>query len=231
MLLRRLVVVGLVGLISAAANFATAEDAGSPNANYVVGLDGVDFVDPSDAFRDNRFEISMSDGTGPRFSNFSPSPTRAPSEPSDYRRYEVALTARSSNGIDVSFAQRAGLGFNREGDVERETRASEFRLGRLTGSDRNDRRSSAPRWYIFAGSEDEAITWGPSDRNQFGGARSSFSVQDRVEIGDMQAGVTYERDGWQASLAYVQREISVTTGARTFSEDEDFAGFTWTMRH
>ena len=58
MLSRRLVVVGLVGLISFAANFATAEDAGAPKANFVA-LDGINFVDPSDAFADNRFEVQI----------------------------------------------------------------------------------------------------------------------------------------------------------------------------
>jgi hypothetical protein len=229
MLLRKLVVVGLVGLVSFAANFATAEDAGAPKSNY-VGLDGVNFVDPSDVFSDNRFELSVGEAEAPRFVNLTPSLTREARRDAEYRRAEVAVTARDVSGFDVSFAQRAGVGFNREGDVESRSRASELRLGRRLGS-RRDRPSSEPRWYIFAASEDEALTWGPADRTEFGGSRSSFSVQDRVEIGDMQAGITYERDGWQASLAYVQREISVTTGARTYYENEDFAGLTWTMRH
>jgi hypothetical protein len=226
MLIRKLVVVGLVGLVSFAANFATAQDAGAPQASY-VGLDGVDFVDPSNVFTDNRFEFRVGEGDAPRFSTLSP--VVRETDPS-YRRAEVAVTARGAAGFDVRFAQRAGLGFNRQGDVESELRASELRLGR--GLDvRRDQPSREPRWYIFAASEDEALTWGPADRSEFGGSRSSFSVQDRVEIGDMQAGITYERDGWQASLAYVQREISVTSGSRTYSHDEDFTGVTLTMRH
>jgi hypothetical protein len=36
----------------------------------------------------------------------------------------------------------------------------------------------------------------------------------------------------QASLAYVEREISVrTAGSQTISSDESFAGLTLTMRH
>jgi hypothetical protein len=229
MLLRKLVVVGLVGLVSFAANFATAEDAGAPKANY-VGLDGVNFVDPSDVFTDNRFQVSISDGSAARFGNLAPTGNRQERRDENYRRAELAVTARGAAGFDVSFAQRAGIGFNREGDVESRSRASELRLGRGLRVSR-DQPSAQPRWYIFAASEDEALTWGPTGRSEFGGSRSSaFGVQDRVEIGDMQAGVTYERDGWQASLAYVQREVSVTTGARTISHDEDFAGFTLTMR-
>lgn len=228
MLLRKLVVVGLVGFFSFAANIATAEDAGGPSSNY-VGVDNANFVDPSEIFGD-RFNLTLGEASGPRFSNLSPADAPDYASGADSRGYELALTARGAAGFDVSFAQRASVGFNRDGDIERESRTSELRLGRGLGV-RRDRPSSTPRWYIFAASEDEALTWGPSQRTAFGGSGSSFSVQDQVEIGDIQAGIAYERDGWQASLAYVEREISVTTGSRTVSQDEDFAGFTLTMRH
>ncbi|MBC7767870.1 MAG: hypothetical protein H7124_03715 [Phycisphaerales bacterium] len=226
MLLRRLVVVGLVGFVSLAANIATAEDAGAPHSTF-VGVDNAIFVDPSDVFV-SRFDLSFSETSEARFSGFTPSPPSAEENgSSDYRRYEVELFARTSSGLDVSFAQSAGLGFNRQGDIERESRGSELRFGRV----RRDETTSEPTWYFFAASEDEALTWRPGTTNDFGGRGASFTVQDRVEIGDMQAGVTYERDGWQASLAYVQREVSVRTGARTVSQDEDFTGVTLTMRH
>ena len=230
MLIRKLVVVGLVGIVSFAANFATAEDAGAPQDNF-VGLDGVDFVDPDTVFADNRFELRLSEGAAPRFSSLTPvGQDREQSDP-NYRGAELAVTARGAGGFDVTFAQRAGVGFNRQGDVERRSRASELRLGRGLGMERDDEPSREPRWYIFAASEDEALTWGPPSRTEFGGSGSSFSVEDRVEIGDIQAGITYERDGWQASFAYVEREISVRTGSRTVSHDEDFTGLTLTMRH
>ena len=139
--------------------------------------------------------------------------------------------ASATNGLDVSFAQRGGLGFNREGDIERQSRASELRLGRGLRGMRREERSSEPTWYFFAASEDEALVWRPGVRNEFGGQSASFAVQDQVEIGDLQAGVTYEANGWQASIAYVEREISVHAGSETFSQDEAFAGFTLTMRH
>jgi hypothetical protein len=229
MLLRKLVVVGLVGFVSFAANIATAEDAVGPSASF-VGASGVDFADPSQAFPD-RFQINTGQDLGARFAAF------APAEPSDRvtsdsRRYQVELVASSAAGYDLAFAQRAGLGFNQQGDVEREMRGSELRLGRGLRSMPRDRPSAQPTWYVFAASEDEALIWRPGfQRNAFGGAGPSFALQDRVEIGDMSAGITYERYGVQASLAYVQREISVRSGARTYSQDSDFAGFTLTMRH
>lgn len=225
MLLRKLVVVGLVGFVSLAANIATAEDAGAPHPSF-VGVDNANLVDPNAVFA-NRFDVGFSEASPARFSQFTPTDQARDARGGDYRHYEVELVARGAGGLDVSFAQRAGLGFNRQGDVDRQSRGSELRFGRVE----QQRHSREPTWYFFAASEDEALTWRPGVRSEFGGQGAGFNVQDRVEIGDLQAGVTYERDGWQASLAYVEREVSVRSGARTISEDENFAGFTFTMRN
>jgi hypothetical protein len=227
MLLRKLVVVGLVGICTLAANIATAEDALAPVATQ-VGVDGVSFADPNQAFPD-RFSLSLGEGEAARFLSLAPTDAH---RSADARRYELEFVASgAAAGFDLAFAQRGGLGFNDQGDIERRSRASELRLGRGLRDLPRSETSSRPTWYIFAASEDEALVWRPGVRTEFGGAGSSFALQDRVEIGDIQAGITYEQNGWQASLAYVEREISVRSGARTFSQDEDFAGFTLTMRH
>jgi hypothetical protein len=227
MLLRRLVVVGLVGFVAFAANIATAEDAGAPS-NFA--LEGIDLIDPAQAFSDNRFELQFEYADAPRFAGIESGVSLSRFDRGDYRAYEVALVARNQNGLDVAFAQRAGLGVNRDGEITSQTRASELRLGRLTGA-RRAQPSPEPSWYLFAASEDEALTWRPGMRNEFGGTGSSFNVEDRVDIGDLQAGVTYERNGWQASLAYVEREYSTRTGSRTIRGEEAFTGVTLTMRH
>ena len=54
--------------------------------------------------------------------------------------------------------------------------------------------------------------------------------RDLVEVGDLSAGVTWERGGVQTSLAYVEREQSTRVGNQTYSHDENFAGVTVTMR-
>jgi len=228
MLLRRLVVVGLAGLLSFVANVATAEDAAGPTTSF-VGASGVNFADPSEAFA-NRFDLSISQGEEPRFANLAPAQPSARDD-DNYRRYEVALIASAPRGFDVAFAQRGGLGFNANGDLERESRSSELRLGRGLRSMPRDAPSAEPKWYFFAASEDEALIWRPGMRSEFGNSDGGFALQDRVEIGDMQAGVTYESNGWQASLAYVEREVSVQAGNRTYTEDENFAAVTLTMRH
>ena len=219
----KLVVVGLVGVISLAANAAQAQDATAP----IAAATGVSFVEPVIEFRSDQFSVELGDAEAARFSNFSPQPRR------DRRPtgadYELALVARAGAGFDLALSQRGGVGFDAEGDVERERRASELRLGRGISGMR-DEPSLTPTWYFFAASEDEALIWRPGQRNAFGGASPGFALQDRVEVGDLQAGITYEFGGIQASLAYVEREINVRSGAQNFSQDERFAGFTLTMR-
>lgn len=228
MLLRKLVVVGLVGFVSLAANIATAEDAVGPNADYVAG---VSFSDPNQDIPD-RFQLSMNSDDGARFSAFSPA---EPSERSygggDDRRYQVQAVVHASDNIDVAFAHRGGVGVNEQGDINRQSHGSELRLGRGLANMPRDRGSASPRWYVFAASEDEALIWRPGGNNAFGLSGPSFALQDRVEIGDRQAGLTYEANGWQASFAYVEREIKIRAGGRNFNQDENFTGVTLTMRH
>jgi hypothetical protein len=229
MLLRKLVVVGLAGLFSLAANIATAEDADGPTAS-LVGVDDVNFADPSEAFPD-RFQVNLGPGDAARFARLGQGEPSSRSQNAE-RRYELSVVASATSGFDVAFAQRGGLGFNAQGDIERHSRASELRLGRGLRNMERDTPSSTPKWYVFAASEDEALIWRPgSGRGDFGGSEQGFALQDRVEIGDVQAGITYEQNGWQTSFAYVRREVSVQAGHQTFSEDSNFVGLTLTMRH
>lgn len=226
MFLRSLVVVGLVGLASLAAQIAQAE---AP-----VAFEGVSFTDAAPAQRP-RIDLSLRDPGERRFADFGAATRDFSRDGDTHRGVELALVASSRVGgvpVDVSFAQTASIGVSSDGDISRQGRGSELRLGRGLRASHGPRKTSwdSPAWYIFAASDDEALTWTPGVA---GATRSgpSFAVQDRVEIGDMQAGVTYEAGGLQASLAYVERDVSVTTGARTVSQDESFTGFTLTYRH
>ncbi|MEZ5957395.1 MAG: hypothetical protein R3C27_09325 [Hyphomonadaceae bacterium] len=229
MLLRKLVVVGLVGFVSFAANIATAEDAVDHQSNAVYAIDGVDLADPSQPIA-TRFQVSATDGTGGRFSSLAPTQPTYGSQRSQ-RGYAFEFVTPGMSGLNVSFAQRGGVGFNDQGDIDRQSQASELRLGRGLDVQRNQP-SAEPRWYFFAASEDEALTWRPGSRREFGSSGGpSFALQDRVELGDMQAGITYERFGIQASLAYVEREFTVVSGSQSWTQDENFAGLTITMRN
>ncbi len=218
----KLVVVGLVGIVSFAANAAFAQETPA-----IAAASGVSFTESSTALRIESVRFQASESDSARFANLAPVSTNRARR--DDTNYELAVIARAAGGFDVSLAQRAGVGFNAAGDVARESRSSELRLGHGLQQLR-DEPTTAPTWYFFAASEDEALIWRPGQRNAFGGASAGFALQDRVEIGDLQAGITYEFRGIQASLAYVEREINVRSGSQNFSQDERFVGLTLTMR-
>ncbi len=236
MRLRSLVVVGLVGIASLTVNLALAEE----NVRQTFGaISGVSFEDTqsNETLQASASPVTLRWGEpdAQRFAEFRADPSRASDSASTQRRYEVSIGARrSATGlpVDVSLAQRASIGGSRGGDIDREASGSELRLGRGVRMSRWEAPTwDQPAWYMFIASEDEAVTWRPGARSAFGGSASSFSLQDRVEVGDMQAGVSFEAGGVQASLAYVEREVKARSGARTFTQDENFAGLTVTMKH
>jgi hypothetical protein len=137
----------------------------------------------------------------------------------------AAPGAMTGMPVDLSFSQRAAFEAGNQGDISGHTSGAEVRVGRALGDPGGAGRDTRARVYVFAASDDEALTWQPGQQS------SNFALQqDRVEIGDRQAGITYERGDMQASLAYVEREVSATIGQTTHSNDENFAGLTLTMR-
>lgn len=155
-------------------------------------------------------------------------PTTASSEQTTSegpRRVELEFAAGDGD-LDVAFAQRASIG---EGDNNRHGRGSEVRIGRGLVQQDTEENQRGTSTYMFVASDNEALTWQPGQRSEYASG-PALQLQDRVEVGDMSVGVTYERNGVQASLAYVEREESTTVGTQTFSQDESFTGLTVTMR-
>lgn len=217
------VVVGFAGDATLSLPQAQAQD---------VGAEGVNFADPTLPLQaEPAPSATIENNRTARFAQISPIADAAPTgETEAPRAYEIELSApRLFTGmpVDVSIAQRASLGADR-GDIYRRGSGSEVRVGRALGEANRTggEDPSQGRIYMFAASDDEAVTWQPGGETSRG-----FSMQqDRVEIGDMMAGVTYERNGVQASLAYVEREVSTQIGIENISQDENFAGLTLTMR-
>lgn len=189
----------------------------------------VNFSDPQAALGQSGpvLDLNVRDDAAPRFS-----PSEASEDgQSPPRRLELSLSAGGNDSpVDISVAQRASLSANSDGEVDGAGRGSELRIGRGLVGERET--SSEPSVYMFVASDDEALTWQPGsgNRNEFGSRGSSLALQDRVEIGDMSAGVTWEQNGLQASLAYVERSESTRVGRRNYSHDQEFAGVTVTMR-
>ncbi len=157
----------------------------------------------------------------------SPERRFAPSRTENRRGVEVEVAA-GDDDLSVSFAQRASLGADANGDLNRQGRGSEVRIGQ--GLVRERAQGEGASTYVFVASDNEAITWQPGARSEMGAPASALARQDRVEVGDLSAGVTFERNGVQASVAYVEREEQATIGTQSFSQDESFTGVTVTMR-
>ncbi len=175
---------------------------------------------------DLALDLTVRQDALPRFAMDAPFYAAAPAE----RAIELELAAGGSDSpIDVAIARRQTLASGDTGQLGRTGAGSELRVGRgLVNRRETERNGSAV--YAFVSSDDEALTWQPGARSAFGGRGEALTLQDQVEVGDVAAGVTYERDGVRASLAYVEREESARVGQESFSQDQTFAGVTVTMR-
>ncbi|MEQ1817115.1 MAG: hypothetical protein ABL871_00785 [Terricaulis sp.] len=206
------------------ASVAAAQEAPTPAPDRHAATEAgqVDFTDTQTVLR--RSNISVRSDVNQRFGT----PTATQETTQGPRRVEVEFAAGDGN-LDVSFAQRASLGANADGNIDRAGRGSEVRIGRGLIAQDNDN-NQQPSTYMFVASDNEALTWQPGQRSELGGQGPSLQLQDRVQVGDMSVGVTYERNGVQASLAYVEREEATTVGTQTFNQNESFTGLTVTMR-
>lgn len=210
---------GLFAASFAGASLALAQEGPPAPVSFEDPLAALTAPPPS-------IDVSLRDEIRPRFAN--PAETANGERP---RRLELEVAAGGADSpVDVSVAQRASVGSNENGDIDRRGSGSELRVGRGLVRDNRAGEDTRTSVYMFVASDNEALTWQPGSRNEFGGAGAALSLEDRVDVGDLSAGVTYERNGVQASLAYVEREESTRVGNQSFSQDQSFTGVTVTMR-
>src|SRR5690349_16961220 len=127
-MLRKLVLVGLVGVTSLVANIAAADDAVAPTV-AVVGASNINFTDDqSSAAVAAPFALNFGEADQPRFANLTSAPQ--PGDDNSNTRYEFGFVAHPAANVDVAVSHRDGLGFNEDGDISRRSRGSEIRVGR-----------------------------------------------------------------------------------------------------
>jgi hypothetical protein len=80
-----------------------------------------------------------------------------------------------------------------------------------------------PRLVVFAGGGDEALMWSPANN----GADARFSYRDdRVELGEIHAGIGLEANNTTLSLGYIEKDYDSRFGSQT----ESFAGISFAWR-
>ena len=219
-----------LGGVLAAASFIPQSQAQEAPAGPAAAQDNpaprIDFRDPTTLSSGAGLNISAR-ANDARFAQPGPSEAQGGRGPRAVELQIAADGARTGAPVDVSIAHRGLIG----SDEDRQGHGSEVRIGRgLVARDDGTRRRG-DSVYAFVASDDQALTWRPGARSEFGGAANSLVVQDQVNVGDNSAGITYEHNGVQTSLAYVERTVRTRVGNRGYSQDENFAGVTVTMRH
>lgn len=132
--------------------------------------------------------------------------------------YAKAFTSRSQKGLDLSLTPRASLRFNDE--------SSSAVVGAVVeiGEDlRKGANFDNNTWYFFAGADAEALTYSPNSVGRL--TSGQFHLQDRIIVGDAQAGLGYRIGDADVSLSYLRREA--TAEDFSFKEDAAALSFTW----
>lgn len=141
---------------------------------------------------------------------------------------QLALGApRQSTGLALDAAIVPSVTYTQEGKFETRRYGAELRIGRdfdQRGSD-----AVADSWYIFAGTEGEALVW---EAGEYGmsNVTGAVALRDQVTVGDMQAGVSVQRGKGQLSLSFIRREVQWSDRNGGAERDEDFAGVSFTLR-
>lgn len=128
------------------------------------------------------------------------------------------FTGGVTKGLDLSLTPRASMRFNDE--------ESSALVGAVVEIGRDLREGSEfenNTWYVFAGADAEALTYSPNSIGRL--TNGQFHLQDRIIVGDAQAGVGYRIGDADVSLSYMRREA--TAEDFSFSEDAAALSFTW----
>ena len=140
---------------------------------------------------------------------------------------ELALSAPSSQtglGFDVGIAPRVAI--TRDGQFASRRFGGEVRIGQ--NFDKRGEADPESGWYLFAGADGEALVWEP---DQSGGVSAGdMALRDKVTVGDIQAGVSIQRGLGQISFSYIRREVEYHERNMGASENEDFAGVSFTIK-
>ncbi len=142
--------------------------------------------------------------------------------------YSKSLTTSilDKRGIDIEVTPRASVSFN-----DGSSSAVVGALVKIGDDLKAGDAFKSNTWYVFAGADAEALSYAPNDLNRV--TMGDFNLQERVIVGDAQAGVGYRlNDSTDISLGYFRREVTsfgneTDLQSTNFTEDAAAISFTW----
>lgn len=135
-----------------------------------------------------------------------------------------ASAAQTGLAFDVGLAPRVSI--TRDGELATRRFGGEVRIGQ--NFDKRGEAEGAGGWYLFAGADGEALVLEPSGTGSL--VPSDMALRDKVTVGDMQAGITFQQGLGQVSFSYIQREVEYRERNIGGNDSEQFAGVTFTIR-
>lgn len=141
---------------------------------------------------------------------------------------EFAFAApRGQTGLAFDVNLVPSVSYIEEGEFETRSVGAEVRVGR--DFDQRGLNSVADSWYVFAGTEGEALVW---EAGEYGlsNMTGAMALRDQVTVGDLQAGISVQRGQGQLSFSYIRREVEWSDRNGGASEHENFAGVSFTFR-
>jgi len=148
----------------------------------------------------------------------------------DLNRLDVGYSKQNflslnSSGLDLELTPSASVHFDDESQS-----AVVGAILRIGDDLREGANFDKNTWYFFAGADAEALTYRPNSPTRL--TRGNFNLQDRIIVGDAQAGLGYRIGDADLSLAYIRREVSGfnnndVSDDISFTEDAAALSFTW----
>ena len=133
--------------------------------------------------------------------------------------FATDLTAGKRGGFNLQLTPRGHLQVGDDGKS-----ALVGALVRIGDDLRKGSEINSNTWYFFAGADAEALTFTPNSVRRL--TSGDFHLQDRIIVGDAQAGVGYRLGDADLALSYMRRQ----TNAESYSYDSDAAALSITWR-
>jgi len=140
-------------------------------------------------------------------------------------KYGNSIVKSFGIGLDMELLPRASVRFNDEGSS-----ALVGALVRIGGDLKDTSDFKNDTWYVFVGADAEAVTYSPTSVKRL--TNGNLYYQDKIIVGDAQAGIGYRIGDADVSFGYFRREISslgreTDTNGMSLTEDAAALSFTW----